>query len=102
VERLDERPQVRADLTVVELDGEAVIYDEVSGDIHRLNPTATMVFKFLDGSGTLDDLAKDIADAYGVPVAEVATQVRGLADQFAQSHLLVGTEPDPGDGADGD
>jgi hypothetical protein len=104
VERIEERPRARADLTVVELDGEAVIYDEMNGDLHRLNPTATLVFSLLDGSATLDELAGDIAHAYGMPVEEVAVQVRELADQLAGSHLLVGTEPDPADmdGNDGD
>lgn len=102
MERVDERPRARADLTVVELDGEAVIYDEINGDLHRLNPTATMVFSFLDGSATLDELAADIAEAYGMPLDQVTAQVRELMDQFAESHLLVGTEPEPEvDGDDG-
>ena len=104
MERIEERPQTRADLTVVELDGEAVIYDEINGDLHRLNPTATLVFSLLDGSATLEDLARDIADAYGMPLDEVIVQVRELAEQLAASHLLVGSEPDPADtdGDDGD
>jgi hypothetical protein len=101
VERVDERPKVRDDLTVVELDGEAVIYDEINGDLHRLNPTATLVFSLLDGSATLEELAHDIADAYSMPVDEVIVQVRELAEQLAASHLLVGSEPDPAD-MDGD
>lgn len=95
MERVEERPKVRGDLTVVELDGEAVIYDEINGDLHRLNPTATLVFSFLDGSATLEDIAHDIADAYSMPVDEVTVQVRELAEQLAASHLLVGSEPDP-------
>ena len=65
MEGMTERPRARPDLTVVELDGEAVIYDEISGDLHRLNPTATIVFSFLDGSATLEELAGDLAGAYG-------------------------------------
>jgi PqqD family protein of HPr-rel-A system len=103
VERLDERPRARDDLTVVELDGEAVIYDEINGDLHRLNPTATVVFSLLDGSATLDELARELADAYGMPVEELERPVRELAAQLGDLHLLVGTEPDPPDrdGADG-
>lgn len=97
MERLDDRPRVRENLTVVELDGEAVIYDELNGDLHRLNPTATLVFSLLDGSATLDELGRDIADAYGMPVEEVGPQVRELASQLAASHLLVGSEPEPAD-----
>ena len=95
MERLDDRPRARSDLTVVELDGEAVIYDERNGDLHRLNPTATMVFSFLDGSTTLEELSADISDAYGVPPEEISAQVSQLISEFADSHLLVGTEPAP-------
>lgn len=102
MEGLEQAPRTRADLTVVELDGEAVIYDEINGDLHRLNPTATLVFSLLDGSATVEDLARDIAKAYGMPVDEITAQVRELADQFAASHLLVGTEPDVFAEVDGD
>ena len=102
MERIEEHPQARADLTVVELDGEAVIYDEINGDLHRLNPTATLVFSLLDGSASVEDLALDIAKAYGMPVEEITAQVRELANQFASSHLLVGTEPDVLAEVDGD
>lgn len=102
MERLDDRPRTRDDLTVVELDGEAVIYDDANGDLHRLNPTATLVFSLLDGSATLDELARDLADAYGMPFEEVVGQVRELADQLAASHLLIGTEEDVSAEVDGD
>ena len=43
------KPKVRDGLTVVELDGEAVIYDEETTELHHLNPTATIVFGLCDG-----------------------------------------------------
>lgn len=95
MERVDRRrPRVRDDLAVVELDGEAVIYDERNGDLHRLNPTATVVFSLLDGSATLEELARDLAEAYSIHVQEVEGQLRTLVVQFAESHLLVGAEPE--------
>jgi len=102
MERLDERPRIRDDLTVVELDGEAVIYDEVSGDFHRLNQTATLVFSLLDGSVTLEELARDLSKAYSMKDEDVIAQVSELASQLAASHLLVGTEPGLFAEADGD
>jgi PqqD family protein of HPr-rel-A system len=102
MERIDERPKVREDLTVVELDGEAVIYDERNGDLHRLNQTATLVFSLLDGSATVEELARDISEAYGMDDEEVIAQVRELAAQLAASHLLAGTEPDVLSEVDGD
>ena len=92
---LPERPQTRQDLTVVELDGEAVIYDEVTADIHHLNPTATIVFSLLDGTATIPELAEDISATFGVPLRQAADEIGSLVRELEGSALLVGSEPDP-------
>jgi PqqD family protein of HPr-rel-A system len=84
------RPKVRADLTVVELDGEAVIYDEASGELHHLNPSATLIFDLLDGTATMRELAGDVADAFGLPAEEVESQIRILVRRFRTLGLLNG------------
>ena len=91
------RPKVREDLAVVELDGEAVIYDEQSGSLHHLNPTATIVFSLCDGSATVKEIANEISQAFEVPSADVEKQLRALLKEFRTWGLLVGpgnaTEP---------
>jgi len=82
------KPKVRDDLTVVELDGEAVIYDEATTEIHRLNPTATIVFELCDGSATIADMAEDLSSAFDVPVAVVEPEVRALIRRFRKVQLL--------------
>lgn len=84
------RPRVRGDLTVVVLDGEAVVYDEVSGELHHLNASATLVFELLDGTSTIRELATDVADAFGKQPQEIETQIRKLVRQFRQLGLLSG------------
>ena len=84
------KPKVRNELAVVELDGEAVIYDEESGDLHHLNPTATIVFSLCDGTATVKELSSEIATAFGVPLDDVELQVRALLRQFRKSDLLQG------------
>jgi PqqD family protein of HPr-rel-A system len=88
------RPRVRGDLTVVVLDGEAVVYDEASGELHHLNASATIVFELLDGTSTIRELATDVADAFGRPPQEIETQVRTLVRQFRRLGLLSG-QPRP-------
>lgn len=83
------KPKVRDDLAVVELDGEAVIYDEETADLHHLNPTATIVFGLCDGTATMRQLAVELSDAFGVPVEEVEPQVRALIRQFRRAKLLA-------------
>lgn len=86
------KPRAREGLTVVELDGEAVIYDQDSGDLHHLNPTATIVFGLCDGTSTMRQMSLDIAEAFGVPAGEVEAQIRTLIRSFRNARLL---EPSP-------
>lgn len=85
------KPKFREVLTVVELDGESVIYDEESGDLHHLNPTATIVFSLCDGAATIKEISADIAQAFGVSDDEVERQVRALLRQFRKQGLLDGS-----------
>lgn len=84
------KPKVRHDLAVVELDGEAVVYDEAASQLHHLNPTATVIFQMCDGSATVKEFSVDIAEAYGLMATEVERQVRALLRDFRKSGLLEG------------
>ena len=83
------RPKVRDDLAVVELDGEAVVFDEGSCDLHYLNPTATVVFGLCDGTGTIEELAADIAAAFGADEAQVRADVAAVVEDFGRSGFLA-------------
>ena len=84
------RPKMRDDLTVVELDGEAVIYDDRSGDLHHLNATATLVAELCDGTATIRELSSDISHGFGVPEDEIEKQVRILLRRLRRAGLLAG------------
>ncbi len=91
------RPKVRTDLAVVELDGEAVIYDPDGGGLHHLNPTATVIFSVCDGTATVKELAADIGKAFRMSPQEIERQVRALLRELRRGGLLEGA----GKGADG-
>jgi hypothetical protein len=84
------KPKVREDLVVVDIDGEAVVYDPTDILLHHLNPTAAVVFKLCDGSGTVSELSEDIADVLGVSAGTVREQVRRVVSQFKQEGFLDG------------
>ena len=84
------KPKVREDLVVVDIDGEAVVYDPPEVLLHHLNTTAAVVFKLCDGSGTVRELSEDIADILGMPIDRVLRQVRRVVSQFKQAGLLDG------------
>jgi hypothetical protein len=83
------KPQVRSDLDIAEVDGEAVVYDPRTQELHYLNYSAALVFGFCDGTVTAGEIASGIADAYEVPADEVRQQVDGLLRDIRRKKLLV-------------
>ncbi len=84
------KPKARTNLAVVEVDGEAVIYDELSEELHHLNPTATIIFSLCDGSATIKELSGEVANAFAVPPQEVEPQIRSLVRDLGKAGLLEG------------
>lgn len=82
-------PRVRDDLVVVELDGEAVVFDERTCDLHYLNPTATVVFGLCDGTGSVEELASDIAAAFGADETQVRRDVAAVVADFERTGFLA-------------
>lgn len=83
------RPKARrTGVTVVELDGEAVVYDRSAGVLHHLNAGATLVYRACDGGSTIAELAADIADAVGEPIGRIEPDVRAALRRLRKADLL--------------
>jgi PqqD family protein of HPr-rel-A system len=82
------KPKAREDLTVVELDGEAVIYDEVGGDLHQLNSSATIIFALCDGTQTVKQMSVEIAEVFSLASQDVEAQVRTVVRDLRSAGLL--------------
>jgi hypothetical protein len=78
----------------VELDGEAVVLDEEQNRLHLLNHTATLLWACLDGTGTLAEIAADVAATVGMPVTQIMDDVVALARTLGAEGLLAGVTPD--------
>jgi PqqD family protein of HPr-rel-A system len=83
------RPSVREGLTTVELDGEAVVYDETSGELHHLNAAATIVLSLCDGTLSVEEMAATVSEAFEVSLDDVLPDVRAAVERFAQAGLLT-------------
>ena len=89
------RPR-RADAAyTVELDGEAVILDEERNRLHHLNHTAALVWACFDGSGTITEIAHDVAAEFDSPSDAVVGDVVALARELGAEGLLAGVDHDP-------
>lgn len=81
----------RADITVEEIDGEVVVLDQHGEKIHRLNATASYIWKRCNGNTPLAAIVADFAAHFDVTSSVAQTDVaRTLAELRALS-LLVET-----------
>jgi PqqD family protein of HPr-rel-A system len=83
------RPSLREGLTTVELDGEAVVYDETNGELHHLNAAATIVLSLCDGTLSVEEIASAVSDAFELSLDQVLPDVRAAVERFGQAGLLV-------------
>ncbi|HUX88898.1 MAG TPA: PqqD family peptide modification chaperone [Chloroflexota bacterium] len=82
------RPEPHRDLTISELDGETVLYDQGSGQVHQLNPTATRIWSLCDGTRSIDAIARSIADAYAITLEQARADVGELIARLSAANLL--------------
>ena len=80
----------------VEIDGEAIVLDEEQNRLHLLNVSATIVWTCCDGSGTLAEIAEDLAEAVGNPPEQLVAELVDLARTLGAEGLLEGVAADPG------
>ena len=88
-------PDVDPDVAWIEVDGEVVLYHEGSKTLHVLNPTATMIWRCLDGSGDLTSIANDLAEIFEADPEAVSADVVSAVREMGRQGLLTGVEPDP-------
>lgn len=76
------------DLVTTDVGDEVLVFDEISNELHHLNPIASQVWRSLDGTRSPADIAAllDPADA----TIENVTNALGI---LAQANLLVQGEP---------
>ena len=87
------RPVRRAGLSTVELDGEAVIFDEARQVVHALNLTGTLVWQVADGTSTLDELVAWLSDSFDLPFDLVHSQVSEMLLGLIDDQLLCEAMP---------
>jgi hypothetical protein len=85
------KPTIREGIEVADFGDELVVCQPVleASFFHYLNESAALVFRLCDGTGTVTELAADIADVYGLPIEEVEPQVRAIVREFRRNGMLT-------------
>lgn len=78
----------------VVLDGDEVLYLPGPSRLFTLNPTARVVWHSLDGEVSVGDLARELAEEFGVDVETMTRDVLGLVRDLGRNGLLDGVAGD--------
>ena len=82
------RPSKVAEVLELDMGDGLILYNHDSSLVHHLNPSAALVWQLCDGQATVGDLAKEIAEEYGLPGAEVEAQVAEVIAEFDALDLV--------------
>ena len=84
----DERPRLRGIVNARTVDGEIVVLDRTTNQVHQLNPTASFVWQRCDGRHTTVEIADELVGAFEVDRAAARDAVVVALRQFDQLGLL--------------
>ncbi len=82
------RPRARSDVLRADFDDDTVLFDPVGRHLLVLNHSAALVWSCCDGSGSVDEIADDIAEAYGLAREALREQVESLVVTWRGQGLL--------------
>jgi thiol-disulfide isomerase/thioredoxin len=92
VEQIDPgfAPRLAADVGVVYLDNQAVLFDGRTGDTHLLNPSGAIIVSSYDGVTTLQAIITDIAAEVGVSEQVIGDDVLAVTRGLGAAGVLDG------------
>ena len=87
-------PARAPDVVTVPFEGATVVYHFGTGEVHRLDAIGSVVWHFVDGQTTVDEMVTDFAQAFEVDPDIVQGDIENLLGRLKQASLLAdGPEP---------
>jgi hypothetical protein len=65
-------------------------FDPRTGEIHRLNQSASAIWSLIDGKSSVGEIAGDVAEIFGLRSSAAAKSVKASIEEFRNLGLLEG------------
>lgn len=99
---LDFAPRRADGVHAVEVEGEMVVYEPRTGQMHKLNAVATVLWNSFDGTTTLAELSDDLASIYPEQgLDRLREDVLRYACQLGEAGVLGNVRSDDAEPSDG-
>ncbi len=89
---ISQRPKPHPAIDTAFLHNQAVLFDDRTGQVHELSPSASAVWLLVDGELSLDDVAAALHELVNVPFETLRADAETAVEDFAARGLLEGTE----------
>ncbi len=84
-----QRPSRRTEFEERVVEGEMVVMDKESEQIHQLNETASFIWQLCDGEHDRKQIAEELATAFDVDAETAETDVAETLNKLEEIGLLV-------------
>lgn len=84
----DDRPARHPSVETAGFETEAVLYDERSGTVHHLNPSAYAIWTLLDGR-RLGEVVRTLSESTGIPLDEIRRDVLQALSELRAADLIA-------------
>ncbi len=84
----DYAPRRREGVLEIDMGDGLILFDDDASLVHHLNPSATLIWQLCDGTGTVQQLARDIANGYGLDASSLTTQVAVVVAELDALELV--------------
>ena len=84
-------PRLRDDVSVREIDGEAVVLDRRQNSMHSFNPTAACILRAIDGQRDSGEISRIVCEVFEVASDTALADTERVLAQLDELGLL--TEP---------
>jgi PqqD family protein of HPr-rel-A system len=69
------RPRKAADVLELDMGDGIILYNHDSNLVHHLNPSAAILWQLCDGDGSVEQLALEVAEEYGLDHPQVEREI---------------------------
>jgi hypothetical protein len=83
-------PRLRAEVALILVDDEAVLFEEDTGGLHRVDAIGALVLSYFDEDSTLASIANELAKVFDAENHIVEEDLIRMSRQLGQKGLLEG------------